>query len=80
MAFWPDILVNLVPGGKKLAHDWDLILRNAEIEEYLEYDYETDTYGDLRSDIFKLLSDATLAIKNRDEMLRELLKEDKDES
>ena len=69
--FWPDILVNLVPGGKKLAHDWDLILGNAEIEEYLEYDYKTDTYGDLSSDIFKLLSDANCAIRNRDEMFRE---------
>lgn len=74
MAFWPDILVNLVPGGKKLAHDWDLILGNAEIEEYLEYDYKTDTYGDLHSDILKLLSGANCAIKKRDDMFGELLK------
>ena len=44
MTFWPDILVNLVPGGKELAHDWDLILGNAEPEEYLERNPKKDDY------------------------------------
>lgn len=42
--FWPDILVNLVPGGNHLARDWDLVLGNCEEEEYLEWDNDENEY------------------------------------
>lgn len=57
MTFWPDILVNLVPGGKKLAHDWDLILGNAKPEEYLEWIPKTDDYDGIDPYILKFVGE-----------------------
>ena len=57
MAFWPDILVNLVPGGKKLAEGWDLLLGNAEPEEYLEWNPKKDDYDGIDPDIFKFVGE-----------------------
>ena len=36
-SYWPDILVNLVPGGRKLAQDYDTINGNLIEEEYLKW-------------------------------------------
>ena len=55
--FWPDILVNLVPGGKKLAHDWDLLLGNAEPEEYLDWNPKTNGYDGIDPDILKFIEE-----------------------
>lgn len=57
-SYWPDILVNLLPGGLLLAHEHDLILGNCVLEEYLEYDHKTGEYGDVRQNICRLLLEA----------------------
>lgn len=72
-SYWPDILVNLVPGGNSLAHDYDLILGNCEIEEYLDYDHETGKYGKVDGDIHERLKDFNSAVDARNKMLIEYL-------
>lgn len=55
LSFWPDILVNLVPGGSGLAMEHDLLHGYCEPEEYLEYDYDAKTYLGPDPDILEQL-------------------------
>ena len=55
--FWPDILVNLVPGGRKLAHDMDLLCGNCIDEEYLDYDYDGEFHTDISKDVLALFDE-----------------------
>lgn len=62
--FWPDILVNLVPGGEKLAHDWDLLVGNAEPEEYLDWNPKTDDYDGVDPDILKFVEEGRKKVED----------------
>lgn len=59
--FWPDILINLVPGGNELAHKWDLVLGNCELEEYLKWDPYTQSYDDIDPNTLQLIEE----VRNR---------------
>lgn len=53
---WDERVVNLVPGGNRLAHERDLILGTAYIEEYGEYDHKTGTYPKMSDEAKELLA------------------------
>lgn len=55
--FWPDILVNLLPGGKQLAHNLDLLLGNAEPEEYLDWNPKANGYNGIDPEILKFVEE-----------------------
>ena len=54
---WPDILVNLVPGGTAMAKHRDLLFGNCLTEEYLVYDHENDRYSGVDESVLKQVED-----------------------
>ncbi len=71
MEFWPDILINLLPGGRKLAANWDLIMGNKELVEYLEWDNDIDDYSGINAEKLEFVANA----KERVEMIEYVLKQ-----
>ena len=56
--FWPEKLVNLLPGGYSLAREHDLVHGLCELDEYLEWDNDLDDYAGADPDILALLEQA----------------------
>lgn len=53
--FWPEKLVNLLPGGYSLAREHDLVHGLCELDEYLEWDNDLDRHVGADPDILALI-------------------------
>ena len=68
--FWPEKLVNLLPGGYFLAHEHDLLYGLVEPEEYMEWDNDENRHigadPDIREKLIKMKERVDAGLKMLD--------------
>lgn len=54
--FWPELLINLVPGGNELAHSYDLVTGNAIDESYMRWNSKSSKHTELDPHVLEYLN------------------------